>query len=181
MKVTENNEFLQFFYEEEAQFKKVFRDMFNDCGFCKIPEKIEQKTQGKMNCVSTCVAMLFGLDVEYVTDKLHEIYMNCCFHEIFLRTLIEESGYVYSTNKTNFFQPGALHLVSANSLNMVGYKHQLLVDYRGEKPILYDPQYMKDDTNWYTLDEPSHENEYKLRNYDIEIVLYDNKRKLDDV
>ena len=100
------------------------------------------------NCVSACIAMVTGFDLSRVTDEFHNEYHDgeVCMHDYLDLAGIKFNKF-YSGSRCTL-RRGFVYMLAVPSLNYVGGLHEIIVDFSGETPAIFDPA--PNDKNRYT-------------------------------
>lgn len=100
------------------------------------------------NCVSACLSMITGFDLVRVTDEFHNGYHDgeVCMHD-YLNLIGIKFNKFYSGSSCTL-KRGFVYMLAVPSLNYVGGLHEIIVDFSGETPAIFDPA--PNDKNRYT-------------------------------
>ncbi len=105
------------------------------------------------SCVSACLAMLLGIPVERVLEEFHDRYKA---HEVkpfdYLAGKIQAH---YPVDAEEDLEWDRVYLLGVPSLNIRGGMHAVLLDTRGGKLRLYDPNVGKAGREYYFLSRES--------------------------
>lgn len=123
-----------------------------------LADPIVQQTQPHPHsCMATCAAMIVGLPAEVVENHIRipantDEAINFLTHHRLRCTEVRD----------NECRQGFVYLVSVASLNMPGKLHAVVLDWRGEAPLIFDPNvgregrlcvtpeaFMKGDVGWF--------------------------------
>ncbi len=115
-----------------------------------IPVSIQHVTQpSKHSCMAACLAMVTGLPVEYVRQRLpepanaDECTRFLAHHQVRTELLREDQLWA-----------GHLYIISLCSLNLPGQLHAAVLDWRDEQaPALYDPNFGREGKLTVSLDD----------------------------
>ena len=91
------------------------------------------------NCVSACIAMITGFDLSRVTEEFHSDYHDglVCMHDYFDAVGLKFNKFYSGPICT--LKRGFIYMLAVPSLNYIGGLHEIVVDYSGESPIIFDP------------------------------------------
>ena len=92
------------------------------------------------NCVSACIAMVTGFDIEKVTAEFHQEY--CDNTAITEYTYLQNIGYECKLLDALFRQPkeGFIYIAIVPSLNIQGGSHAVVIQYSEDDGfIIHDP------------------------------------------
>ena len=100
------------------------------------------------NCVSACLSMITGFDLDRVTHEFHDGYHDgeVCMHD-YLELVGIKFNKFYSGSRCTL-KSGFVYMLTVPSLNYVGGLHEIIVDFSGETPAIFDPA--PNDKNRYT-------------------------------
>lgn len=102
-----------------------------------------------VSCVSTCLAMIAGVQAREVIDRYHSGYRD---GSVKLRSMLEGLGIRFSSFDTvdggDLCEEGA-YLVTAPSLNIQGGTHQIIIELTDSDYFVIDPVMGRDDRLYY--------------------------------
>lgn len=149
-------------------------------------ELIHQMQPTSTSCTSACMAMLLNRPVEQVVEEFHDPWTK---HETDPERYLEPFGIECKTFDGiwgTLAEPENLYLLTVPSLNKPGHLHHVLLDLRGDLPVVFDPnrgrireglgqaEYQWPVNYYIPWDEtPKHSCETKLTSWiiDAEIIL----------
>jgi hypothetical protein len=97
----------------------------------------------KKGCMSACLAMLTDQPVDRVTKEFHNSYYH--MKEITPEQYLTKHGVeTYYEERSadvpsGYIKHGHIYLLSMPSLNGINETHAIVLDMRGEVPLVYDP------------------------------------------
>lgn len=106
---------------------------------------VHQKQPTRNCCTSTCLAMILNRPVQEVYDEFHDHWYNKHDKSVqdYLDALIAGGENIsYRTaqpSEMNRLHSGGLYLCTVPSLNVPGGLHHIVIDFRDDKFIVYDP------------------------------------------
>lgn len=130
------------------------------------------------SCVSACIAMISGIDVQVVYDEFHDHYKSCHMNagEYLLAKGIKT---VVGTSESRV-QWGSVYLLAVPSLNVEAGMHQIVLDCQSEDLgiEIYDPNEGYENRKYYVPVDKEIKNELEIGLIayfiDYEIVIEDN-------
>lgn len=121
---------------------------------------IHQQQPTEDSCVSACIAMLTGMDVNEVVQKFHSLYLNSYMtpyeyltdRQVCLERLYSDSN----INESN------IYMVAVPNLDQIARMHSVLVDRRDGKFVVYDPKKGCEGKRYYIGPDDTVEDEWQV-------------------
>ena len=113
------------------------------------PIKHQQQPNSR-SCVPTCIAMALGVPVDQLGVPLDRGYTPEEFGPFLAERGVWLRMMVFMNGRGEGFEKGGVYLLGVRSLNDLEADHALLVDYRGDKPKLFDPNRGRPDKYFYS-------------------------------
>lgn len=126
---------------------------------------IKKQTQlTPTSCVPCCIAMVTGVDQQSIIDEMAKHYDSSGGSHSEFRQWVR-MGYLPRQLPYGDLQPGSLMLATVPSLNIEAGNHRIIIDWRGDEPIVYDPNEGREGRKHYTY--------HKLRGWsELTVVEY---------
>lgn len=123
-------------------------------------------------CVSACIAMILGCDVDAVIKEFHSEFFA---GNISILSYLEECGIEAKVGTVGFVtRMGKTQIVSVPSLNEEAKFHSVVSDTRGGKGYqIYDPQMGNEGKRFYTAYGKNGNGGVALQSFSVDIVVTD--------
>lgn len=113
---------------------------------------IHQTQPTSTSCTSACLAMIIGAPVAEVVDEFHDAYMRCEKepHEF----LAEKGIIVRRCFVGEAIEWDKVYLVAVPSINFETVMHNVVVDTRNDKVLVFDPAQGRPNRRYYAHIDP---------------------------